>query len=42
MAAISSNRPFAAGVAVLLAGLALGPTAQAQQMSTNSASYNAG
>ena len=42
MAAISSNRPFAAGVAVLLAGLALGPTAQAQQMSTNSAAYNAG
>lgn len=42
MAAISSNRLFVAGVAVLLAGLALGPAAQAQQMSTNSASYNAG
>lgn len=42
MAAISSNRLFAAGVATLLAGLTLGPAAQAQQMSTNSASYNAG
>lgn len=42
MAAIPSNRLFAVGVAALLAGLALGPAAQAQQMSTNSASYNAG
>jgi holdfast attachment protein HfaA len=42
MAAISSTRLFAAGAAVLLASLALGPAAQAQQMSTNSASYNAG
>ena len=42
MAAISSNRLFAAGVALVLAGLAPGPAAQAQQMSTNSASYNAG
>ena len=42
MAAITSNSLLAAGAATLLAGLALGPAAQAQQMSTNSASFNAG
>lgn len=42
MAAISSNRLFATPAAALLVGLALGTAAQAQQMSTNSAAYNAG
>ena len=42
MAAITSSSLLVAGAATLLAGLALGSGAQAQQMSTNSASFNAG
>lgn len=42
MVAFSHKRSLAAGAAALLVGLALGGAAQAQQMSTNSAGYNAG
>lgn len=42
MVAFSFRRPFAAGAAALLGGLALAPAVQAQQMSTNSAAFNAG
>ncbi len=42
MVAFLLKRPFAAGAVALLAGLALAPAVQAQQMSTNSAAYNAG
>lgn len=42
MVAFSFKRPFAAGAAALLGGLALASVVQAQQMGANSAAYNAG
>lgn len=42
MAVLPSKRLFAIGAATALAGAGLASVAQAQQMSTNSASFNAG
>ena len=42
MTPFSLNRSLATGALALIGGLALAAPAQAQQMSTNSASYNAG